>query len=90
MQPVRLLVTAADGSEVLQLGFGAIRKDVNGFTAEASPGAMADEIQRIFRETDLRQVGETARQTIPLSWEKLIPRVLERYQVIIDQYGRTR
>ena len=69
---------------------GAIRKDVNGFTAEASPGAMADEIQRIFRETDLRQVGETARQTIPLSWEKLIPRVLERYQVIIDQYGRTR
>ena len=28
MQPVRLLVTAADGSEVLQLGFGAIRKDV--------------------------------------------------------------
>ena len=69
---------------------GAIRKNVNGYTAEASPQAMADEIRRIFRETDPRQVGEAARQTIPLSWEKLIPRVLERYQAIIEQAGKAR
>ena len=64
---------------------GAIRKDFSGYTAEAAPEAMAAEIRRIFRETDVRQVGRNARETIPLSWEKLIPRVLDRYREVIDR-----
>ena len=64
---------------------GAIRKDFSGYTAEATPEAMAAEIRRIFRETDVRQVGRNAQETIPLSWEKLIPRVLDRYREVIDR-----
>ena len=65
---------------------GAIRKNVNGFTAEAAPEAMSGEIQRIFAEEDIQKIGQCARETIPLSWEKLVPMVMERYQTVIDQF----
>ncbi len=66
---------------------GAIRKNFNGYTAEATPQAMAGEIRRIFSGTDLRQVGRNARETIPLSWEKLIPMVQDRYRAVIAGTG---
>ncbi len=69
---------------------GAIRKNVNGFTASATPKDMSHEIMRIFTEEDVKQIGRAARDTIPLSWEKLIPMVLEEYRKVIDQNGRTR
>ena len=65
---------------------GAIRKDFSGFTAAATPEDMCREIIRIFSEGNLRQVGENARDSIPLSWEKLIPRVLDRYRMVMDQF----
>ena len=65
---------------------GAIRKNVNGFTAQATPEAMSGEIQRIFAEEDIKKIGQCARETIPLSWEKLVPMVMERYQTVIDQF----
>ena len=69
---------------------GAIRKNGNGFTAAATPKDMSDEIRRIFTEEDLRQIGRNAQETIPLSWERLIPMVLEEYRAVIDQYKKTR
>jgi len=69
---------------------GAIRKNISGFTAAADPQSMHDELVRIFTEEDVIKIGQNARETIPLSWEKLIPMVLERYQAIIDRYERTR
>lgn len=69
---------------------GAIRKDFNGFTAAETPEAMSAEIERIFAQGRIREAGENARETIPVSWDSLIPMVLERYQTVIDQYGRTR
>ena len=69
---------------------GAIRKDYNGYTAAETPEAMSAEIRRIFAEGRLRETGENARQTIPVSWDSLIPTVLERYQYVIDQYRKTR
>ena len=77
---------AAEGSNAA----GAIRKNVSGFTAAATPETMSAEIERIFAEGNIREVGRNARETIPLSWEKLIPMVLERYQTVIERYGRTR
>ena len=69
---------------------GAIRKNFSGFTAAADPQAMCNEIMRIFTEEDVVKIGQNARETIPLSWEKLIPMVLDRYQTVIDRYERTR
>ena len=56
----------------------------------ADPQAMHDELVRIFTEEDVKKIGQNARETIPLSWEKLIPMVLDRYQTVIDRYERTR
>jgi glycosyltransferase involved in cell wall biosynthesis len=64
----------------------AIRKNVNGFTAAENPQAMRDEILRIFAEEDLTSIGKTAQETIPLSWENLMPMVLGEYQAVIDRY----
>ena len=69
---------------------GAIRKNFSGFTAAADPQAMHDELVRIFTEEDVKKIGQNARETIPLSWEKLIPMLLDRYQTVIDRYERTR
>ena len=69
---------------------GAIRKNYSGFTADATPEHMSDEILRIFAEEDVRQIGQNARETIPISWEKLMPMVLAEYQAVIDKYGKTR
>jgi len=69
---------------------GAIRKNVNGFTAAAEPEAMSEEILRVFAEEDLEKIGQSARETIPVSWERLIPMVLDRYRTVIDTYGRAR
>ena len=77
---VPTLVTAGSNAA------GAIRKNVNGFTAEATPEAMSGEIQRIFSEEDLKKIGQCAREMIPLSWEKLVPMVMERYQTVIDEF----
>ena len=59
---------------------------MNGFTAVDTPKDMSEEIQRIFSEEDLKKIGQCARETIPLSWEKLVPMVMERYQTVIDQF----
>ena len=77
---------AAEGSNAA----GAIRKNFSGFTADATPQAMYEEITRIFSEEDIRQIGRNAQETIPLSWEKLMPMVLGEYQAVIDRYGKTR
>ena len=69
---------------------GAIEKDVNGYTAAATPEAMSAELIRIFAETDPKQVGRKAQETIPIPWEKLIPMVQERYRTVIERYGKTR
>lgn len=65
---------------------GAIRKNRNGFTAADTPRAMYEEITRIFSEGNIREIGKNAQETIPLSWEKLIPMVLDRYQTVISRY----
>ena len=65
---------------------GAIRKNISGFTAAAAPQDMRDEIVRIFSSGNLREIGRNAQATIPLSWEKLIPKVLEEYRAVIGRY----
>ena len=77
---------AAEGSNAA----GTIRKNYSGFTAAATPQCMSDEILRIFAEENVRQIGQNARETIPVSWEKLMPMVLSEYQAVIDKYGKTR
>ena len=65
---------------------GAIRKNFNGFTADDASVSMRDEIIRIFTEEDIANIGLNAQKTIPVSWERLMPIVLERYLTVIHRY----
>ena len=67
---------------------GAIRKNINGFTAAGTPEDMSREIIRIFAEEDIRRIGRNARESIPLAWEKLMPMVLDQYRQIIRNYRK--
>ena len=67
---------------------GAIRKNVNGFTAAADPQAMCGEIEGIIQSGRAGEVGQMARETIPLSWERLIPMVQERYRIVAERCRR--
>lgn len=74
-----LLVKGANSAEV-------INPNVNGFIAENDPGAMAAKIGQIFAdEALLKQAAENARQTIPIPWDSLIPKVYDKYAEIIDK-----
>ena len=75
---------AAEGSNAA----GAIVKNVNGFTAAPTPEAMSAEIERIFAEEDLREIGQKARETIPLSWEKVALLAQEEYRAVIGRMKR--
>ena len=39
---------------------------------------------------DIREIGQNARETIPVSWEKLMPMVLAEYRAVIDRYEKKR
>ncbi len=64
----------------------SVEPGVNGFVAEENAEAMRDEIRRIFAEPGyVRRIGQKAKETIPIPWEELIPRIYDQYGQIIDR-----
>ena len=64
----------------------SVMPGVNGFVAEENAEAMRDEILRIFAEPGyIEAIGQKAKETIPIPWEDLIPRVYDEYAKIIDR-----
>lgn len=64
----------------------SVTAGVNGFVAEENAESMRDEIRRIFAEDGyVRQIGQKAKETIPIPWEDLIPRVYDEYAKIIEK-----
>lgn len=74
---------AAEGSNAA----APIRKNVNGYTAAATPEAMSSEILRIFTQEDPAEAGRNARETIPVPWERVAGMAQERYREIILRCG---
>lgn len=66
-----------------------ISPDVNGFTAEEDPKAMAKKIIQITKEKEtLIKAGEKAAETIPVPWSVITERVYEEYKTVIYNYRR--
>lgn len=64
----------------------SVKPGVNGFVADENALAMKNEIVRIFsQEGYVGQIGQKAKETIPIPWEVLIPRVYDEYAQIIDR-----
>lgn len=64
----------------------SVTPGVNGFVAEENAEAMRDEILRVFADPAyVKAIGQKAKETIPIPWEELIPRICEQYALIIDR-----
>ena len=60
----------------------------NGFLCENTVESIADGILGALPTA--AQVGARARDTIPIPWDRLMQRVLARYQRLIDRHGERR
>ncbi len=59
-----------------------ISDGVNGFVANADCDSMADKIEKIFADGNLKQVGAKARETIPISWDEIVRCVKIEYRLL--------
>lgn len=63
----------------------SIKDQINGFTCEDTPESIAGVIERALADLDaLRQVGEKARETIPVPWPQLMEQVAGRYSRLME------
>ena len=77
METPALLAEGSNSAEVITDGY-------NGFTAGNDPRLMAQKIEEIIDNKELlAAAGKNARETIPVSWEKIIPNVYDKYAEII-------
>ena len=61
-----------------------IRPGENGFLCENTPEDLAREITQALSDPDaLRRIGETARETIPVPWSKVLEKAVERYTRLV-------
>ena len=67
-----LLVKGSNASEIIIDGY-------NGFIGDNEVKSMSNKIISIFDNNSLKEVGENARKTIPISWDEIIDKVLNAY-----------
>ena len=68
-----LLAEGSNAAEIVEDG-------VNGYTAETTPEVMAEKIRKILNDPRHALVGQRAMETIPISWEEIVSRVLQAYR----------
>lgn len=62
----------------------AIVHGENGLTCKDDAQSLADTVRAALADkAKLRQMGDAARETIPVSWEMLVQEILERYERLI-------
>jgi glycosyltransferase involved in cell wall biosynthesis len=64
-----------------------ITDGLDGFTSELNPAAYAAMLEKLLANPGLiRAAGENARQTVYISWERIVDRVAVEYERIISEY----
>lgn len=64
-----------------------VEDQVNGYICDPEPQALAACMRHILEQPEAAKVvGLKAHQTIPVSWDSMMEKVLARYQYLIDRY----
>ena len=72
-----VMVRASTAAEV-------IRHGENGFLCENDPKDLARVITEALKDPEkLRQIGQNARDTIPVPWDKVLETAVERYERLV-------
>lgn len=58
-----------------------VRDGINGFTEQPSADKMAAKIRSAFASEKLSEVGQKAKETIPLAWETIVSRAQSKYRL---------
>ncbi len=75
-----LLLAGSDAAEIIE-------DRVNGLLADDSAKSMAHQITWALENPEaLLVLGRQARETIPRPWEEVVSGIIERYQVLIEEY----
>ena len=79
-----LLIKGSNAAEI-------VTDDYNGFLAEESPEAVAKRVVEIFSNKEfLIKTGQTAKETIPVPWSKIVGEAKMRYKEIIKIYNNAK
>lgn len=82
MQLPSLLTIGSNVAEPFSDGY-------NGFLAENNLMAMKTKIELIFKDKEnMKSVGKMASETIPISFEEMSRRTIERYKIVIENYQK--
>ncbi len=74
------LITGTNAAE-------GITNGVNGFTSELDPAAYGQMIRGLLAHPEaIREAGDNARETVYVSWERIVDRVAVEYRRIIAEY----
>ena len=77
-----VLLRGSTASEVVADG-------TNGFLAENTAQSYADIVRRVYADRpDLARVARNAAATLTRSWKEVMTEVMQRYDEIIERYGR--
>lgn len=77
-----VLLRGSTASEVVVDG-------TNGFLAENTPQSYADIVRHVYADREhLARVARNAAATLTRSWKEVIDEVMQRYDEIIERYGR--
>ena len=82
MKTPSVMVEGSSGSEV-------IRDGINGYLSKNDADSLAGVIRKaLSSRVTLQQVGERAFETIPVPWDVLMDRVIERYTLLVEKSRR--
>lgn len=77
-----VMVRGSDAAEVVE-------ENINGFLCDDHAQDLARVITQALQSPEnTAQVGRMAQKDIPISWDSLMPRVIEAYEAIIKNYQR--
>ena len=86
---VREAAACALGSVLVRGSCAAedVEDGVSGFFIDENAASLADKLTELLHAPErMRRVGQTAQDTIYISWEQSVARAAERYETVIDNY----
>lgn len=88
---VREAASASTASVVVESSSTAeiINDGINGFLCKDDSHSLYEVIKKCLNDRDLTaKIGLQAKESIPVSWDSIIDKVIERYQNLINEYDK--
>ena len=73
-----ILIDGSSAAEIVEDG-------VNGFLCDNTPESLFEKLKLLLENNELAEnVGQNAKESIPMSWENILSKALKRYEALIE------